>query len=275
VIVVDKRGRLGNQMFQYAFGLAASSMLGTWFFYDSAYLSRYFTVETRPMRLGKRAGVHLASMSSPFLRREIVTDHREEPADVLGSLTDRTFYGGFFQSEDFFRPVAEGVRRSFRIRRSHRQRFHDTYGDLVERGYICAHVRLTDYFSYRDDVTLPPGYYRRALEMLDAALPVVVVSDDVPAVAAELGGDPRVRMEANDEIIDFMLLSHASQVIVSNSSFAWWSGWLNKGARVVAPRWWLGVKERRELPVRMIPHEWEQIAPHCPGDGSWPADSRD
>jgi hypothetical protein len=111
--------------------------------------------------------------------------------------------------------------------------------------------------------------------MLDAALPVVVVSDDVPAVAAELGGDPRVRMEANDEIIDFMLLSHASQVIVSNSSFAWWSGWLNKGARVIAPRWWLGVKERRELPVRMIPDEWEQIAPRCPGDGSWPAESRD
>ena len=273
MIVVEKRGRLGNQMFQYAFGLTASRVLRTWHWYDSGELSRYFTVESRPIRLVKYAAVWLLSRVVRLHRTEVATEALQEPSAVLDSLTDRTCYVGFFQSEEFFQPTVDAVRRSFRIRRPHRERFAEKYGELAANGYICAHVRLTDYFTFRDNVTLPPGYYRRALELLDPDLPVVMVSDDAPSVLATFGSDTRVSVESNDEILDFLLLKYATHVIASNSSFAWWGAWLNdaQGRRVVAPMWWFGMNERRELPREVIPSDWTQIPPRCPDDGEWPA----
>lgn len=273
MIAVDRRGRLGNQMFQYAFGVAAAQRLRTCHVYDTSELERYFALlQPRAVRAALREVMKVSNRLRRFERREVVADDCEDPEQVLASVTNRTFYGGHFYSGAFFRPAAEAVRRSFRVLDIHLQRFEEKYAALLAHGYTAAHVRLTDFFTYRDDVTLPPGYYRRALAELDSDLPVVVVSDEPDRVRAALGSDPRIRIEANDEIIDFLLLRHATEVVSSNSSFAWWAAWLNDapGLRVIAPRWWLGLYLEREFPVRVIPEQWTQIAARLPEDGEWP-----
>jgi hypothetical protein len=158
------------------------------------------------------------------------------------------------------------------VHEDHVQRFRERYAALLEGGYVAAHVRLTDFFTYRDDVTLSPGYYRRAIDTLAVDLPVVVVSDEPERVRRAFDVDPGIRVEANDEIIDFLLLRHATHVVSSNSSFAWWAAWLNDSPslRVIAPRWWLGIHAKCELPVKVILENWEQIEPRCPEDGGWP-----
>jgi len=257
-------------MFQYAFAIAAARMLDTWFLYDTRDLSRYFAVPRAPIpnaamkRLVRASGRLLA-------RREVVADERDEPEEVMASLTDRTAYGGHFYSEVFFRAAANEVRSRFQVRNEIRNRFMNRYAMLVKTGYVAAHVRLGDYFEYRDDVTLRPGYYRRAFEVLDSDLPIVVVSDEPERVRAAFANDPGVRVEANDEITDFLLLSHASHLISSNSSFAWWAAWLNENEdlRVIAPRWWLGMHEQREVPVRVMREGWQQLDPRRRDDGSW------
>jgi hypothetical protein len=274
MIGVDKRGRLGNQMFQYAFGVAVAQRLGTFQAFDTRELERYFALlEPRLMRTTARLITRTYDRVFGLERREVVAEDREDPSEVLESATDRTIYGGHFYSEHFFLPAAAAVRRAFRIRDVHLQRFEAKYASLAEGGYIGAHVRLTDFFKYRDDVTLPPGYYRRAVHALGGDLPVIIVSDEPDRVDRAFDCDPRIRVEANDEIVDFLLLRNATQLISSNSSFAWWAAWLNDrpGLRVIAPRWWLGLHARCELPVRAIRAEWEEIEPRCPDDGEWPA----
>jgi hypothetical protein len=264
-------------MFQYAFAVAVAQRLGTFQAYDTSELERYFALlGPRVVRTATRLMARTYDRFFALERREVVADDREDPTDVLESAVDRTFYGGHFYSEHFFRPAAADVRRAFRIRDVHVERFEAKYASLVDRGYVGAHVRLTDFFTYRDDVTLPPGYYRRALSALDDDLPVIIVSDEPDRVRAAFDSDPRIRVEANDEIIDFLLLRNAAQLISSNSSFAWWAAWLNDrpGLRVIAPRWWLGLHARHELPVKAIPVEWEQIEPRSPDDGEWPATVR-
>lgn len=273
MIAVDKRGRLGNQMFQYAFGVAAAKLLGTRHAYDTCELEPYFELlEPHPVRAAVRQAVRIGDRLHAFRRREFVVDDLEDPDLILENVTNRTFYGGYFYSEHFFRPAAAEVRRAFGIRDVHRERFEEKYADVLAGRYIAAHVRLTDFFTYRDDVTLPPGYYRRALEKLDPDLPVVVVSDEPDRVRAAFRSDPRIRVEANDEIIDFLLLRNASEVVSSNSSFAWWAAWLNEqpGLRVIAPRWWLGLHMEREFPVKAVPGEWQQLDPRRPEDDEWP-----
>lgn len=273
MIAVDKRGRLGNQMFQYAFGVAAAERLGTRHAYDTCEIERYFELlEPHAIRAATRLAVRLGDRLSEFERREVEADDQEDPGSILENVTDRTFYGGHFYSDHFFRPAATAVRRAFSVRAVHRERFEEKYADVLAGRYIAAHVRLTDFFTYRDDVTLPPGYYRRAFEELDPDLQVIVVSDEPDRVRAAFRSDPRIRVEANDEIIDFMILKYASEVVSSNSSFAWWAAWLNEqpGLRVIAPRWWLGFHMEREFPVKAVPGEWRQLDPRRPEDDEWP-----
>jgi Glycosyl transferase family 11 len=273
MIAVDRRGRLGNQMFQYAFGVAAAQRLGTRLAYDTCELEQYFVLlEPPPVRAVTRLAVRLGERVRRFERREVVADDCEDPDVILENVTNRTFYGGHFYSGQFFRPSSAAVRRAFGVREVHVKQFETKYAALLRDGYIAAHVRLTDFFTYRDDVTLPPGFYRRALAELDPELPVVIVSDEPDRVRAAFGSDPRVCVEANGEIIDFLLLKHATQLVSSNSSFAWWAAWLNErsGLQVIAPRWWLGIHAEREFPVKVIPEHWQQIDPRRPEDGEWP-----
>ena len=108
---------------------------------------------------------------------------------------------------------------------------------------------------------LPASYYRAALARLtrgdDAT--IVVVGDDPHWLAAELR-DHCFRLERNEESVDLLLLANAQALILSNSSFAWWGAWLNERAPLVlAPRYWLGLHERRERPCNILVPSWEQV----------------
>jgi Glycosyl transferase family 11 len=246
-------------MFQYAFGLTAAGELDTSFWYDTSELARYFVLGEHERR---------RPLLPPLRRREIVTDDRDDPVAVLSSLTDHTVYGGYFYGAGYPAPATAEVKEAFSVRGEVEASFRQSYRDLLAMGYVCAHVRLTDFFTYRDDVTLPPGYFRRALEALSTPLPVVFVSDDIATVRDTLADIPGM-FEQNDEITDFLLLRHASVVISSNSSFSWWAAWLNEDARVIAPRHWLGLNQGAEFPPGTILPTWERIPARAAEDGSW------
>ena len=257
MIRVEKRGRLGNQLFQYAFALAAARRLGTGFLYETDELARYFVLGNEN---GRR--LHL-----PILRRrEYVADDCDDPGQVLEELTDHTRYGGFFYAPGYFEPAAALVREHLTVHPWVEDAFRRAYGHLLERGYTCAHVRLTDFATYRDDVRLPPGYYCRALDRV--AEPVVFVSDDIETVRKHFGDVPGARFEGHEEILDFLLIRHARTVITSNSAFSWWAAWLNESAEVIAPALWLGVNVGEEFPPGTIPPHWRQIAARVDGEGS-------
>jgi hypothetical protein len=193
MIAVDKRGQLGNQMFQYAFAVAAARRLNTTFRYDVSDLAPHFMLLQPSVR------------GLVFRRREIISDDRDDPDDVFATLTDRTRYGGYFYGYGYVRHAADAG-RAFTLHPDIGSRFHRRYGGLVAGGYVCCHARLTDFFTYRDNVTLPPGYYRRALDVIDTDRPVVFVSDDLAMVAATLDGLPGARFEETDAVTALLLL---------------------------------------------------------------------
>jgi hypothetical protein len=192
----------------------------------------------------------------------VEVDGDDDPRDVMGGLRDGVRYGGFFQSAEYFDSEFDAVRRAFTVRREHRERFQRSYADLVRDGYVCVHVRRGDYLHWGGyGVELPWSYFRRCLELADPQGPVIFTSDDLAAVRAELGSRAGTRFEANDPIIDLQLMMNAEVCVVANSSFSWWGAWLNPrpDKRVLAPRHWLGFKEGREWPRRVIPEDWIQV----------------
>ena len=264
MISVEARGRLGNQLFQFAFGLAASVHLQTEFAINDEMLRPNFVLGPwgAPLRrLARGIRYRVSSRLSPFPVIKVDQTSFDCPLDVLGTLKDHTHYAGFFQSELFFRDSAEEVRGAFQPLPEHTRMFCARYQSLLRTPYVCCHVRQTDYRDWRGGVALPASYYRTCLERLacDHQTPIIAVGDDPEWLRSELGDD-RIRVERNHEVIDLLLLANAQEVILSNSSFAWWGAWLNERAsRILAPQYWVGFKEAREVPPRILPDRWERV----------------
>lgn len=264
MISVEARGRLGNHMFQFAFGLAASARLGTDFAIDDRLLRSGFTL--RPWGTARRRFVRglqyrLTRRVRPFEVVKVEPEAFEEPETVIARLRDHAHYVGFFQSELFFETAAESVRQAFRALPEHERTFRGKYESLLQRPYVCCHVRQTDYREWGGGLALPASYYATCIQAIrqDSDAPVVVVGDDPEWLAAEIT-DELVRVERNSEIVDLLLLTHARHLIISNSSFAWWGAWLNESAsRILAPRYWIGFKTGREAPHRILPERWEPM----------------
>jgi hypothetical protein len=267
VIAVEARGRLGNNMFQFAFGLAAADRLGTEFVFAEDELRRHFSLSPHDGlagRIRRSVGFRVTRAFAPFPVEGV--DGFAEPAAVLRGLTDRTTYTGFFQSERYFAHIRDRVLRAFTPRPEHERELERRYGDLLAGGYTCCHVRATDYREWEGGRALPPSYYRAALHAVgERRRPVVFVGDDLDEVRRSFTG-PGVRFEHNSPSVDLLLIVRATTVVTSNSSFGWWGAWLgDRGRQIVAPRHWLGFKQGQELPREVVPSWWVQL-PVDPGE---------
>ena len=65
-------------------------------------------------------------------------------------------------------------------------------------------------------------------------------------------------MEGNDQFEDLCLMSLCNHNIIANSSFSWWSAFLNKNKnkRVIAPQMWYS--EYKDL-SDLYPQQWLQL----------------
>mgnify|MGYP001462963489 CR=1 FL=1 len=67
----------------------------------------------------------------------------------------------------------------------------------------------------------------------------------------------------NDDLIDFKMMQYCDHNIISNSSFSWWSAWLNSnpGKSVISPKEdnWFGEYYAHYDMSDLIPKEWKQL----------------
>lgn len=263
---------MGNQLFQYAFALAQQERYHEDFFLDCYryqyvrdlfVLPRYFDLGgfSRSQNIFRKFFYFLGNRFKP---RRLVQDQWHPAADFVGQTAPGLFYGGFFQSEDYFLPVKDRVREQFRIRDKFRIDIRDFTGN--ERETIVVHVRRTDYLHWGNDelgynLSLPDDYYLRALEQLDSnGKNILFLSDDIAYAKEKFGRPGALYSENNDQITDFQLLMQADYLILSNSSFSWWGAWLNtRVKRVLAPKYWAGFKIEKEWPTGTVCRSWEKI----------------
>jgi hypothetical protein len=279
MIAVELRGRLGNQMFQYAFALAAARRLDTEFVLCAPEQSApEGELLSTPFTLGERT---LPVVEDPgYPRLWIDNQDYDRPEDVLASLSNSTSYGGYFQSYRFFAEVDREVREAFSIRPELDEAFRMQHADILEKAYVCCSVRRAEYRGFIGGSDLPSDYYRDALALVSppGGTPIVFIGDDLDEVEQELGDIEGARFEPNEPFVDFQLLLHARAAIIPNSSFAWWGAWLADADTVVAPKYWLGWRHRAgwhrhpsatdsprrtrrtwEYPRGILPPQWRQV----------------
>jgi hypothetical protein len=274
MVAVKLEGRLGNQLFQYAFIYAAAKKLNTRFYLDKSIEnfipSKYFQLKNDfltpldnsffkinsyknifSIRLKRLFYMMLQKVL--FKSRLICTNNNQSAKEVLSSLTDGCMYSGYFQSELYFKSAATEIRAQFAIKPQYKAAYQfvaDEISSPLKK--IVIHVRRGDYLDLQ--IALPISYYKKALAAAnyqDAFC--IFISDDPEFIKTEFEYISNKLISESTEIIDLQWLIHADICILSNSSFSWWGAWLNAnpGKRVYAPQYWLGFDNKKDYPVEI------------------------
>jgi Glycosyl transferase family 11 len=278
MIAVTLEGRLGNQLFQYAFIYAAARTLDTSFYLDksieSFLLPQYFEVKNDfPVLLDnnifsingyknifsfhfKRAFYTI--LKKTFRLKELSFYNDQKPVGQLNKLKNQRIYTGYYQSEDYFKQYKNDIINLFTIKPRYKKQFEDLMLSLpVSKKLVVVHIRRGDYINH--NFALDAQYFHKAIGRIHTDENYYVfVSDDIAFVRTEFDYIANKYISENTEIIDFQFLSHADICILSNSSFSWWGAYLNtKSPQVIAPVYWLGKDE--EAPVNIIPLSWTKF----------------
>lgn len=231
MIHVRYLGQLGNQMFQYCIGhiLAART--------KQLFVPGPFVDKTgrplaqslfRPMAAGhERNGVG---------DYEITCEHWFNLDDVAPGWN--LHVQGFFQRYEFYRPYKNRIRESWL---KLQQPFVETDLDAV---YV--HVRRTDYLG--DDLTPERNCQATTIDEYLACMArfethrAVLVSDDyrdpfladlATALTQRFGIEVSMAQGTWQE--DFMTLASCRRMVMSQSTFSWWAGFLGHAEKIVCP----------------------------------------
>jgi hypothetical protein len=253
-------GRLGNQLFQYAFVRSSAVRLNTMFHVPAWDGDRYFQLDEQ----GRR------EMLPAQHRHHLVQGPDAGFSERYLELADDTNIEGFFQSDRYYSDKA-AVRRWFTFSDAIRetcQRWQH-WGLLASAASISLRLD-SDYANTREFFPLyGPSYYERALQKLAHNGPVLVFADRPDLARGFLTGLTAfdfVYVEGVDAISQLFLMSQCGAGnVITNSTFAWWGAWLNQqpGARVVSPLEWcrLGVPH----PITGInSNEWTELRATVP-----------
>ncbi len=268
---IKLRGRMGNQMFQFAFGYVHAKKKATNFFISggsSKWLLDYFLLNGYSFNPFSNIINRIFYRLSHFKSKILIQFGHENVVDIVKESEHCDMLDGYFQSELFFPGYEKHIQKLFELKPKYKTAFEKKYKDVFrDTKVIAVHIRRTDYLTWvRDNFStspaLPFSYVEGFLGKFDlATYKVIFVSDDIHAVKEHFGGHSNFHFESNDSIIDFQILLNADVLCLSNSSFSWWGAYLNTktNKQVFAPEYWLGSKTIGEYPVGVICKDWQRL----------------
>jgi hypothetical protein len=283
MIVVKLKGGLGNQMFQYAFGLSLSKERNEKFFIDiSGYSAQSKNDAQRNYQLGDfpiqaeilpndKAKIF---NSLPFRWYRKITN-KINPLDAYTFnskllQSKSTYYEGYWINEKYFIKYRQAIIESFALKN-----FSDKAIQIskliheTQKTSTSLHVRRGDFVSnpnaaFNGLVSLE--HYHKAINLIAQSthtqkLTVFVFSDDIEWAKNNIHSDDEhtFHFVSSPEIKDheeLILMSQCSNNIIANSTFSWWAAWLNQSESkiVIAPKQWL--KDRTASDLEITPENW-------------------
>lgn len=262
MVIINLHGQLGNQMFQYALGKHLQ-LRGRKVLYYTGYYNRH---PEHDFALPRIFGLELPEATTNQMlacredrhrlvdrvRRKIFGRHehvftevgsksynyRPEVFDLKRGLID-----GYWQSEKYFLPIAEDIRKVFTFPVAS-MRNKQLAAEMAECNSVSLHVRRGDYlggFPVMDE-----SYFDPAMAYFNEKYGDVryyVFSNDIKWCRDHLKANIITYVDWNtgkNSPYDMWLMTQCKHNIITNSSFSWWGAWLNQheGQEVIAPRTW-------------------------------------
>jgi hypothetical protein len=292
MIVVKLQGGIGNQMFQYAFGLSLSNKLNTTLYLDLSFFKEDHGLTPRKYELDLfNSSINIAgdklinSFLRPGLFQKILKKtgidqsnfYRENGlrfGDNVFEIKPPAYFEGFWQSEKYFTGIEDLIRKAFTFKSSLNRQSQEIADTLMQKpNTVSIHVRRGDYVSSKATNELhglcSVNYYQNAIALIkeDVKAPYFYFFSDDPEWVAQYllpGVENAILVQHNqgvDSWQDMALMSKCRHHITANSSFSWWGAWLNpnKEKIVIAPANWFSPQAGHLDPQDLIPNNWIRI----------------
>lgn len=277
MIVVQLRGGLGNQLFQYALGKNLADANKTTLTLDTSYLQSKLPLKkiATPMQYELSIFNIRAAISSNFIksspwlypfakaeyivrelwhknRYHIVQETQFNFDQTILKSSDNSFLIGNFQSESYFKNITQELRKDFTFLPALDKDNQEWMAKIKQKNSVSIHIRRGDYLSIAKNAqkftSLSLEYYKNAISVIAAQISnpeFFVFSDDVQWVQQNLKLDFPTFFVTNNHTpttayLDMQLMSACKHHIIANSTFSWWGAWLNPNSDkiVITPKQW-------------------------------------
>jgi hypothetical protein len=293
-MIVKLKGRLGNQMFQYAFAKALSLKYDKPVFLDSStfntpvYDLNSFVSPTKEYRLDIfEITLNLAGSESVIkvyknrLSNSIFNKIKRKVSNYVplfnfyleekrfefqeDKLKLYVYYDGYWQSELFFNQFKKVILNDFTFKNRYLLEENYFFNKVQTSNSVAIHVRRGDYLKYPMFELLSESYYYSAIELLQSKVsnPVYFIfSDDINWVKENMFKNLKVNfVKTNSDAQDLFLMSSCKHNVIANSTFSWWGAYLNKNPSkiVISPLLWFNSEETDKVTIDLIPSSWYRI----------------
>lgn len=275
-------GRLGNQLFQYAF------LLGLRHRFPEAKFCMHFypMLDKKNMHLCNIFDVFdlpIADIAQPELYLQVKGMSNQHIIHVLeqsnsyqlinSSTKPVSVYDGYWQTELYFKDIEQTIRKVFHFNESKLSPETKKMAVKIKAGpSVSLHIRRGDYLSGENHIIYgnicTRDYYLKAIEELHKRInkeqvKFFIFTDDPLWVKENFHLENSVVVDNNEgkeAWQDMYLMSICNHNIIANSSFSWWGAWLNSHSNkiVIAPYRWYNTM----LAPNILPDGWISILPH-------------
>ncbi|WP_027636634.1 alpha-1,2-fucosyltransferase [Clostridium butyricum] len=275
-IIINIKGQLGNQMFQYACAKKLQYIYGGEIiineYYMKRYCPKYFKNSLTGFELnGQVSGCDikpplLANEHNIIIRllKKVVPNLYFSMANKFNSLmwnSDRIYkkfpdlidkeyiyLTGYFQSTKYFNDIKSIIKNEFTPKQPLKEVNRNLYNRINSTESVCMTIRRGDFMNNVNKKKLyicNEEYFYKGIRLIKSIIPNAVLfifSDDIEWCKANLNFDDNTFYESGiDDVWEKLrLMSACKHFIISNSTFSWWSQYLSKNPNkiVIAPSKW-------------------------------------
>jgi len=229
---LGRLGRLGNQLFQYAFLRTTAQRLGVKF-----YCPHWIGEDIFHLNDSEERAENPIDILTTYLEPPLYTGFNQSAIEI----EDKTDIAGWFQTERYWDRGL--VKNWYRFREDKTCRVREKYKELNFAESVGMHLRFGDKIANIDErITYyvpPPDYYSRALSLVEKGKNVIVFSDEIEVAKKHLRSLTwnLIFIEDNEPYEDLYLMTRCHDFIISISTLSWWGALLNEypDSIIIAP----------------------------------------
>ncbi|MDD5569678.1 MAG: alpha-1,2-fucosyltransferase [Bacteroidales bacterium] len=205
-----------------------------------------------------------------LLRGRILTQNFCHFDERILTAPDNVYMLGYWQSEKYFKDIEDIIRKEFTFKNPPQEKNEELSREIKGNNSVSIHIRRGDYINKpvvsMDFNICDTDYYLRSVDYISKQItnPVFYVfSDDISWVKENFKIPyPMKFVDSNtpeNSFEDMRLMSLCKHNILANSSFSWWSAWLNENRNkiIVTPREWVRIKDYKTSDI--VPDNWFRL----------------
>lgn len=273
LIVIKLIGGLGNQMFQYAAAKALALhtkqdlKLDVSSFEEyklRAYGLHHFNINAKTFKQKSKWFRKLEN------KLKLTTYYNEQSfmfnPEFFNINTKNSVLYGYFQSEEYFQKYRDVILKDFKITSPLKKQTHELLINMSQTNAVSIHIRRGDFLKHEIHNTSKADYYKEALSIIESKIKqptYYMFSDDMDWVKTNFKTNFKtIYVDFNNATTafeDIKLMSNCRHNIIANSSFSWWSAWLNTNPDkiVIAPKQWFNGDKYNYADI--VPKSWIKI----------------